>query len=63
MMRILKILILLNSEIKFNNINFKYNSDEENVLNNINLNIAGGKNDIISWIQWLWKIDNFKLNT
>ena len=34
---------ITNSEIKFNNINFKYNSDEENVLNNINLNIAGGK--------------------
>ena len=34
---------ITNSDIKFNNINFKYNSDEENVLNNINLNIAGGK--------------------
>ena len=34
---------ITNSEIKFNNINFKYNSDEENVLNNINLNIACGK--------------------
>ena len=34
---------ITNSDIKFNNINFKYNSDKENVLNNINLNIAGGK--------------------
>jgi subfamily B ATP-binding cassette protein MsbA len=32
-----------NSDIKFNNIYFKYNSNEENVLKNINLNISGGK--------------------
>jgi len=32
-----------NSDIKFNNICFKYNSNEENVLKNINLNISGGK--------------------
>ncbi|MDB2381632.1 ABC transporter transmembrane domain-containing protein [Candidatus Pelagibacter bacterium] len=31
------------SNIKFNNINFKYNADEKDVLTNINLNIAGGK--------------------
>ena len=31
------------SEIKFSNVNFKYNSDEKNVLKNITLNIAGGK--------------------
>ena len=34
---------ITNSEIKFNNINFKYNADEKNVLTNVNLNIAGGK--------------------
>ncbi|MDA8851372.1 ABC transporter ATP-binding protein/permease, partial [Candidatus Pelagibacter sp.] len=34
---------ITNSDIKFNNINFKYNSNEENVLKNINLNISGGK--------------------
>ena len=32
-----------NADIKFNKINFKYNSDENNVLKNISLNIAGGK--------------------
>ena len=31
------------ANIKFNNINFKYNTDEKNVLKKINLNIAGGK--------------------
>ena len=31
------------SDIKFNGINFKYNSEEKNVLSNVNLNIAGGK--------------------
>ena len=34
---------ITSSDIKFNNINFKYNSNEENVLKNINLNISGGK--------------------
>ena len=34
---------IITSEIKFNNVNFKYNSDEKNVLNNVSLNIAGGK--------------------
>jgi len=34
---------ITNSEIKFNNINFRYNSDEKDVLKNVNLNIAGGK--------------------
>ncbi|MDA9105125.1 ABC transporter transmembrane domain-containing protein [Candidatus Pelagibacter sp.] len=34
---------ITNSEIKFNNINFRYNADEKNILTNINLNIAGGK--------------------
>jgi len=34
---------ITNSDVKFNNINFKYNSNEENVLKNINLNISGGK--------------------
>jgi subfamily B ATP-binding cassette protein MsbA len=34
---------ITNSDIKFNNINFKYNSNEESVLKNINLNISGGK--------------------
>jgi ATP-binding cassette, subfamily B, bacterial MsbA len=32
-----------NSNIKFNNINFKYNIDEKDILVNVNLNIAGGK--------------------
>ena len=31
------------SDIKFNGINFKYNSEEKNVLSNVNLNITGGK--------------------
>jgi len=34
---------IINGEIKFQNLNFKYNSKEENVLKKINLNIAGGK--------------------
>ena len=34
---------ITNSNIKFNNINFKYSIDEKDVLTNINLNIAGGK--------------------
>ncbi|MDA7805738.1 ABC transporter ATP-binding protein/permease [Candidatus Pelagibacter sp.] len=34
---------IINAEIKFNNINFKYNFNEKSVLKNINLNIAGGK--------------------
>ena len=34
---------IINSEIKFNNINFRYNADEKDVLTNVNLNIAGGK--------------------
>ena len=34
---------ITNSEIKFNNINFKYNADEKNILTNVNLNITGGK--------------------
>ena len=34
---------IINAEIKFNNINFKYNSNEKSVLKNINLDIAGGK--------------------
>ena len=34
---------ITNSDIKFDNVNFQYNSGEKNVLRNINLNIAGGK--------------------
>ncbi|MDB0049628.1 ABC transporter transmembrane domain-containing protein, partial [Candidatus Pelagibacter sp.] len=34
---------ITHSNIKFNNINFKYNADEKNVLSNVNLNITGGK--------------------
>ena len=34
---------IINSDIKFNNINFRYDSNEENVLKNINLNISGGR--------------------
>jgi len=34
---------ITNAEIKFNNINFKYNSNEKSILKNINLNITGGK--------------------
>ena len=32
-----------NGKIEFCNINFKYNSNEKDVLKNVNLNIAGGK--------------------
>ena len=32
-----------NADIKFINVNFKYNSDEKNVLKNVSLNITGGK--------------------
>ena len=38
-----KAIDITNANIKFNNINFKYNPDEENVLKDINLNISGGK--------------------
>ena len=34
---------ITNANIKFKNINFKYNSNEQNVLNNVSLEIAGGK--------------------
>ena len=34
---------ITNSNIKFNNINFKYNIDEKDVLANVSLDIAGGK--------------------
>jgi len=34
---------ITHSDIKFNDINFKYNAKEKNVLSNVNLNIAGGK--------------------
>ena len=34
---------ITNSDIRFDNVNFQYNSAEKNVLRNINLNIAGGK--------------------
>ena len=34
---------ITNSDIKFNNINFRYNADEKNILTNVNLNITGGK--------------------
>ncbi|MDB3969165.1 ABC transporter ATP-binding protein/permease [Candidatus Pelagibacter ubique] len=34
---------ITDASIKFNKLNFKYNSNEENVLKNININIAGGK--------------------
>jgi ATP-binding cassette, subfamily B, bacterial MsbA len=34
---------ITHSDIKFNNINFQYNTVEKNVLSNVNLNIAGGK--------------------
>jgi ATP-binding cassette, subfamily B, bacterial MsbA len=34
---------ITNSNISFNNINFRYVSDEKDVLKNVNLNIAGGK--------------------
>jgi len=34
---------ITHSDIKFNNINFKYNAKEKNVLSNVNINITGGK--------------------
>jgi len=34
---------IVNADIKFDNINFKYNSDEKDVLKNITLSISGGK--------------------
>ncbi|MDA7801760.1 ABC transporter ATP-binding protein/permease [Candidatus Pelagibacter sp.] len=34
---------ITHSDIKFNDINFRYNAEEKNVLSNVNLNIAGGK--------------------
>ena len=34
---------IINGEIKFQNLNFKYNSKEDYVLKKVNLNIAGGK--------------------
>jgi len=34
---------ITHSHIKFNNINFRYNAGERDVLANVNLNIAGGK--------------------
>ena len=34
---------IINGEIKFQNLNFKYNSKEDYVLKEVNLNIAGGK--------------------
>ena len=37
-----KDLMLSRGDIKFKNVNFKYNNDEQNVLNNINIEIEGG---------------------
>ena len=34
---------ITHSDIKFNDINFRYNAEEKNVLSNVSLNIAGGK--------------------
>ncbi|MDA7837217.1 ABC transporter ATP-binding protein/permease [Candidatus Pelagibacter sp.] len=34
---------IINSNIRFNNINFKYIADEKDVLKNINMNMVGGK--------------------
>jgi len=34
---------ITNASINFNNVNFKYNSDEKDVLKNINIKISGGK--------------------
>ena len=34
---------ITNADIEFNNINFKYNSDEKEVLKDINIKISGGK--------------------
>jgi subfamily B ATP-binding cassette protein MsbA len=40
-----KELVIKNGEINFNNVNFKYdlNNENSNILKNININIAGGK--------------------
>ncbi len=38
-----KDLIIKNAEIKFNNLNFSYNKDDDKVLNSINLEFSGGK--------------------
>ena len=37
-----KDLMLSRGDIKFKNVNFKYNNDEQNVLNNINIEVEGG---------------------
>ena len=34
---------ITNANIQFNNLSFKYNAEESDVLKNVNLNIAGGK--------------------
>jgi ATP-binding cassette, subfamily B, bacterial MsbA len=34
---------IINGSINFTNVNFKYDQNEKNVLNNVNLNISGGK--------------------
>jgi ATP-binding cassette, subfamily B, bacterial MsbA len=34
---------ITHSDIRFNNINFQYNTEEKNVLSNVSLDIAGGK--------------------
>jgi len=34
---------IIHSDIRFNNINFQYNTEEKNVLSNVSLDIAGGK--------------------
>jgi len=34
---------ITHSDIKFNDINFRYNAEEKNVLSNVSLNIVGGK--------------------
>ena len=36
-------MIIKNAEIKFNNLNFSYNKDDNKVLNSINLEFSGGK--------------------
>ena len=38
-----KDIVIKNANIEFQNINFKYNSDEKNVLKNVSLKINGGK--------------------
>ncbi len=37
-----KDLMLSRGDIKFKNVNFKYNNDEQNILNNINIEVKGG---------------------